>query len=124
MSEALQVRNTLVLVEIEDLKNTMIGQLLVPVEKKEYCVGRVISIGPGNVISTGGRSETDDLKVGDRVLVRSQIKVQGRVPGAVNYRSTGIELSKEGKLVQALFEQTEIVAIYVDDLEVPTLITD
>jgi co-chaperonin GroES (HSP10) len=116
----LQARNTLVSVEIEDAKETMVGQLLVPTQKKEYCVGVVLNVGPGNVVSEGGRSETADLKVGDRVLVRHQLPQRGPAGGTV-FRSTGIELEKsEGKKI-VLFEQAEIIGIYVG-VDVPTLI--
>lgn len=111
MSKNLQARNTLVLVEIEDVKETIVGQLLVPTAKKEFCVGKVINVGPGNIVSEGGKSETHDLKAGDRVLVHHQHPTRGPAGGQI-YRSTGIELEKFENRKLMLFEQAEIIGIY------------
>lgn len=105
-------RNTLVLVRLFKKAEEQRGKIVVPTGQQEYCEAEVLDVGPGNVSAEGGRSETFDLKPGQRVLVQHQQKVAGPDGVVRGYRPQGLPLKhKDGGGELFLFEQTAILAI-------------
>lgn len=103
-----QPRNTLVVIELIEEKERKIGAITIPTNSELYCEGIIQGIGPGNIGAAGARSETGDLKIGQRVLVQHQ---QVRQMGAGLAKSKcGIEYTRDGKKFM-LFEQANVLAI-------------
>lgn len=107
-------RNTLVEVEIlPDQKEKKIGNIVIPDNRDLYAEGIVRNFGPGNPamlssVTSGYHSETTDLRVGQRVLVkRYDVRPMGQ--GLVK-NEAGIKFIRDGKTF-LLFEQMSIVYI-------------
>jgi co-chaperonin GroES (HSP10) len=104
------VRNTLVAVKLDPIASEKkVGAIVVNTNGEMFNTGTVISVGPGNVASGGGRSETFDLTPGHRVLVKHQDVRQS----AQGYHKTQTytEYTDEFGEKVGIFEQSYIVAI-------------
>lgn len=113
----LQPRNSFVLVKIVMKPEERRGQLIVPTGQDEYAEGEIVAVGPGMISAAGGVSETFDLKVGQRVLVKHKVKYSHPDPNSVTgfshrYKDDGLKLkpTTAGDDLY-LFEQTGIIAI-------------
>ena len=104
----MQVRNTLVAVRLDLPAERKVGSIVISTNSDEFAEGVVVSVGPGTIAAHGGRSETHDLHVGDRVLVkRQEVRQQGN---AMMKRSTGTEY-KDGENDITIFTEQYIVGI-------------
>jgi co-chaperonin GroES (HSP10) len=104
----LKPRNTFILVDLIEQAERRVGAITVPTNNDCYCEAEVIAVGPGNIAANGGRSETFDLKVGQRVFVKHKARMQGPV-GPVN-ELLGLLYEHEGKRYY-LFEQASVIGV-------------
>jgi len=107
-------RNTLILLRLKLKAEERVGELIVPAGNEEYAEAEVLAVGPGNIMSAGGQSETFDLKPGQRVLVKHKKKMQrpAQVGGVqTTYMPEGIPLKPKDGEDLWLFEQGNILAI-------------
>jgi co-chaperonin GroES (HSP10) len=103
-----RARNTLVAVELIEIKEKKIGNITLPTNSELYCEGIVLAVGPGNINAAGARTETHDLHEGDRVLVkRYEVRPHGQ---GLAKSEAGIKFVLGGK-EHMLFEQTSLVAV-------------
>lgn len=108
----IQPRNTLVVVELIDRPEQKIGDLVIPTNGDLFTEASVAAVGPGTVSAEGGRSETFDLKVGQRVLVKHKDARSG--PGGHRTLSdAGQRYVADGKTYM-IFEQSSIIGILGD----------
>lgn len=73
----IQTRNTLVVVRLLEVNEKAFGNIVLPTQKDQCCEAEIVAVGPGTVSAAGGRSETFDLRVGQRVFVKHKIKARG-----------------------------------------------
>jgi co-chaperonin GroES (HSP10) len=103
-----QPRNTFVVVKMDEISERKEGAIVVSTNSDQFNTGTVVAIGPGSISADGGRSETFDLHVGDRVLVKHQdVRAQGNALHKVN---TGTTYTHDGEKF-TIFEQMAIIAI-------------
>jgi co-chaperonin GroES (HSP10) len=109
----MQVRNTLVAVRLDPIAaEKKVGDIIVSTHGDQFATGVVTHVGPGNLHSEGGRSETHDLHPGDRVLVKAFEIRPGRIQGSMEKQPTSIEYTYQNEKVN-LYEQT-FVALILD----------
>jgi co-chaperonin GroES (HSP10) len=83
---------------------------VIPTNGELYAEAEVVAVGPGNGTVAGGRSETFDLKVGQRVFLQHKRQGQsGRVITEMRASATTVE----GK-TYFLYEQTSILGIVAE----------
>lgn len=104
-------RNSLVVLRLIEQAEKKIGQITVPTNKELFSEAEVVAVGPGTVSAEGGRSETFDLKVGQRVFVKSKDRFRGQVGEEV--RISGIEY-RVGDEKFYIFEQGNVLGIIAD----------
>ena len=103
----IQPRNTLVSVRIIEKATRQVGAITVPSHNDLFAEAEVLAIGPGNVNAAGARSETFDLKVGQRVWIKHRTRSQGQLMEAAIAYQTQEERYH-------LIEQTAILAIIAE----------
>lgn len=113
----LKVRNTLVALRLIAKAEQKHGAIFVNANTECYSEAEVVSVGPGNVQAEGGRSETADLAVGQRVLVQHKKKFNNG-SGLVKYQDEGLSIRHED-MDYLLFEQTSVLAILSQPEENP-----
>src|SRR6267142_2395028 len=85
-------RHSTVVVKLIEDATKKIGAIVVPTNGECYNEAEVIAVGPGTVAAEGGISETFDLKIGQRVFMKSKEKIRdGTVVGGVRTVTSGIE---------------------------------
>lgn len=108
----IQPRNTLVVIRIIDQPSRQVGSITVPTNNELYTEADILAIGPGNVSANGGRSETFDLAVGQRVWLQHKQKTQrGLQDTAIVYQSENEKFH--------IVEQTAILAILAMPGDIP-----
>lgn len=108
----IQPRNTLVVIRIIDQPSRRVGSITVPTNNELYTEADILAIGPGNVSANGGRSETFDLAVGQRVWLQHKQKTQrGLTDTAIVYQSENEKFH--------IVEQTAILAILAMPGDIP-----
>lgn len=116
----IQPRNTLVVVRLIEKADRKVGKIVVPTNADIYCEAEVVSVGPGNVSAGGGRSETFDLKPGQRVWVKHKTRRPGPAGGHILTDEGIVYQDDDDKVI--LMEQTSILGIIADpgeDAKVP-----
>jgi co-chaperonin GroES (HSP10) len=102
----IQPRNSLVVVKLIHKEEQKIGKLVLPDSfEKMYTEAEVIAVGPGSVSAQGGRSETFDLKPGQRVFIQYR-----RQSGQHQFQDTGVKYVQNGE-VYYLYLESAIVGI-------------
>lgn len=113
----LKPRNSIVIVKLIEQAERQHGSIVVPANKECYCEAEVMAIGPGNVSAAGGRSETFDLAVGQRVWVKHKEKRPGQ-GGIPMLNDCGIPY-QDGGITYHGFEQGSILGIIAEPGEAP-----
>ena len=104
-------RNTLVVCKLIEKADRQVGKITVPTNTDLYCEAEVLAVGPGSVSAEGGRSETFDLRPGQRVWVKH--KERRPMQGAMIGFDAGI-LYQQGEEKYYIFEQTNILGIIAE----------
>ena len=104
----IQPRNTLVLVRLHEQTARQVGHITVPTNGEQFTEAEVISVGPGNISADGGRSETHDIQVGQRVLVLYKEK-----DPRFGNKHVGIPIQQNGETLY-LYEQGRVLAIVAE----------
>lgn len=97
-------RNSLVVLRVLDKKEQQVGNIVVPDGEELYTEGEVLAVGPGTISAEGGRTETFDLKPGQRVMVKYKAK-----QGPMNVLC-GVKYVHDGEILY-IFEQGSIVGV-------------
>jgi co-chaperonin GroES (HSP10) len=116
-------RNSLVIVKLIDAGEKKLGKFFVPNNKERYSEAFIIAVGPGNVSAAGGRSETFDLKAGQRVFMQHKQMGRDQYTGQMKLEIAGIEY-REGDEVFHIFEQTNILTILAEDEPLPEALVE
>lgn len=90
----IQPRNHLVVCKLIEQAEKQVGKIVIPSNGEKYCEAEVVAVGPGTIAAEGGRSETHDLKPGQRVLIRHKELVPG--PMGQQLESAGIPYRAPG----------------------------
>lgn len=115
----MKMRNSLVLVRVLEKKEEQVGAITVPQSAEGlFTEGEVLDVGPGSVSAEGGRSETFDLKPGQRVFLKARELRPGPDGRSGLTRLAGIEYVRNGELLH-IFEQSSVVAIITEPGEAP-----
>lgn len=108
----IQPRNHLVVVKLIEQVQKTVGKLVIPTNGEKYCEAEIVAVGPGTIAAEGGRSETHDLKPGQRVLVRfKEIVAQQVGPPALEI--AGIPY-RVGDVTYHVFPQERIVGVIAE----------
>lgn len=102
----IQPRNTLVLVRLIQQGQRNVGAIAVLTNNDRASEAEVLAVGPGNISADGGRSETHDLKVGQRVLILHKEPAAG----GGGLRLVGVPVTN-GSETLYLYEQGRIIGI-------------
>jgi co-chaperonin GroES (HSP10) len=109
-------RNSLVVLRLIEKAEYKVGKITVPSNSECYCEAEVVAVGPGCVSAEGGRSETFDLKPGQRVWVKHKTKFhQGQM---TRLEDAGLPY-RDGEVTYHGFEQTSIIGILAEPDERP-----
>lgn len=109
----LSPRNGWVLARVIEQKERKVGLITVPTGNDLFDEAEILAVGPGTVAAEGGRSETFDLKVGQRVFVKSKAKSMGPV-GPQN-EWLGVPYLRDGdKESYYLFPESSILGIIAE----------
>lgn len=111
----IQPRGTLVVLELIEASERTQGAVVIPTHKDKMCEAIVVAFAPGNVAAAGGRSETHDLRLGQRVLVNHKQDGRNALSGQAELKPTYMPYASGGK-TYALIEERYIFGI----LEQPT----
>lgn len=110
----LKPRNSLVIVKLLETGSKTVGNIIVRTDGELYGYAEVMAVGPGTVMSAGGQPETFDLKVGQRVFMKT--KEQKRDPNAIGGVRTvvsGMEFQADG-VIYHIYEQGNVFVITED----------
>ena len=120
----IQPRNHLVVVKLIEQAEKQVGKIVIPANGEKYCEAEVVAVGPGTVAAEGGRSETFDLKPGQRVLIRHKEAVPSpKAVGGFALESAGIPYRAPGSdELYYIFPQERIAGIIAGPEEARTLI--
>jgi co-chaperonin GroES (HSP10) len=114
----IQPRNTLVVLKVIEKSERKVSKIIVPTYNDCYAEAEVVAVGPGSISAAGGQSETFDLKVGQRVLVKHKKKMQ-RGPGDLGQLfDEGIPY-RDGDIDFLMVEQSSVVGILAEAGDVP-----
>lgn len=107
----IQPRNTAVVLRlIETSAEKKKGAIITLTNRELYSEAEVIAVGPGNIAAAGGVSETGDLKIGQKVFVKSKEMVRSPVGGGPTPQIAGIPFEENGTTYH-IFEQMSILGI-------------
>lgn len=112
----IKVRNTLIVLDVIEQKEKKVGDITVPANNDLYAEAEVMAVGPGLSLTMNDRTETSDLKVGQRVLVKHK---QQQKPPPYPPELAGIRY-QEGTKFYYIFDQTSIVGIIAEPGTFPT----
>lgn len=117
-------RNTAVVLRLILPTERVAGNIVVPTNGDLYSEAEVIAVGPGNIAAQGGRTETFDLRPGQRVFakVREQVPDRTKVTGRGTVIA-GIEY-REGDVTYHIFEQMSILGILAEPGDFPKIVSD
>ena len=108
----LQPRNTMVQVRLKKKAEERLGNIIVPNLGECFCEAEVLAVGQDTLSIESGERATRDLRVGQRVLVKTHTafisngQVRDRKPVGIELKET---ITNERDLY--LFEQNDILAI-------------
>lgn len=108
----IQPRNTLMVIELIPRAEKKQGAIIVTTNGDVYTEAFIVAVGPGNVAADGGRSETHDLRVGQRVFVKH--KERRPAPGGVVSLTESTLPYQIGDKTYHLIEQTSILAVIAE----------
>lgn len=111
----IRIRNTLIVLDIIERQERKIGNITIPANNDLYAEGEVMAVGPGMSLTMNDRTETFDLKVGQRVLVKYKQQTRPNFPPEL----AGIKY-QEGDKFYFIFEQSSIVGILAEPGTFPT----
>lgn len=110
----IQPRGTFTVLNLISQAERKVGQITVPTNKDLFCEAEVLAVGPGSIAAGGGRSDTFDLKVGQRVLVTHKLPGRGEMGGPV-LKDSGIPYN-DGDQKYVLMEERYILGILAEAL--------
>jgi len=112
----IQPRNTLVVLRLIEKAEYRVGAITVPANSECYTEAEVIAVGPGTVAADGGRSETFDLRPGQRVWVKHKKKLSNGT--LVKFEDEGLPY-RDGETMYHCFEQNSIIGVLAQPGEAP-----
>lgn len=124
MATTLRPRNGLILVQImEEKEGKTTSGIIIPTDKNiVFKMARVLAVGPG-VWDAGKQCATEDIKVGDLVMVKAAMVVgQNRVGGTQMGDLFPSFDTSQGKV--GLVNQQDIVAEVTGTVDGPKLVTE
>jgi co-chaperonin GroES (HSP10) len=111
----IQPRNHLIVLKLIEQAEKRVGKLVIPTHSEKYAEAEIVAVGPGTISAEGGRSETHDLRPGQRVLVRHKEEVPQRV-GGTQLEIAGIPY-RVGDETYYVFPQERVVGIIAQPAE-------